>query len=410
MNARRRGRSEREARRLRTAIAGWTDGFLRDPARFRRHVRQIERLRAVLLGAVARIERRIEGVDTGLATGAFADECARADGQLRALESAQSYYRERLAQRSGPAAAVLEATDEVAWSCYRPLFAAEPPRPPPLSFFDASLPAHWTLEHDRAFSVADPIGGRLGEVAHPPVRLLGVPHWTQSEPWSLALVAHEVGHLAPRELGLRDRAGAVIAAAAGERADAWRGWCDEVVADLFSVAAMGRFAITALAEVLRAAPERMAEAPGDGRYPPAAVRLALMAAFHRARGHELPADEMVDARCAADLKVAGEVAAQVAADPALAPLWPPAIDGLEALVATAPPVEAPATQDLAQPRLLACVLVDQWTTATPPDAERALAQYRAVAASGPPGTRAAEIDAAIDVMVDDLLGALGGPS
>src|SRR5262245_21715299 len=97
VDARRRGRRASEARRPRAPIGRGADGFVRDAARVRRHVRRIERLRAVVLGALARIARRIEGVDAQLAPGAFADACARADGELRALESAQSYYRERLA-------------------------------------------------------------------------------------------------------------------------------------------------------------------------------------------------------------------------------------------------------------------------------------------------------------------------
>ena len=100
-------------------------------------------------------------------------------------------------------------------------------------------------------------------------------------PWELVLIGHETGHHIQYDLDLvswfREQVGRVVrgnGATVGE-ATRWQKWSEEIFADIFSVLAMGSWALMALAELELSTPETMLTS--HIKYPAPALRLRLLA-------------------------------------------------------------------------------------------------------------------------------------
>lgn len=278
------------------AFSAWVNGRqAADRSGF--HASQLADIGAVLESAAKTLRASL---DRALATTedvALARVCRSHDaalGQVYGLwERVRGPFDQR--DRAGAAAStsLLEAADEVAWSCYRPVLTNAAARsgrvkqwPPPLACFDATyLPLVSQRRRDNLVAAIE--GGQtpgalaavLGEL---PVTLIRLPPWTVYAPWSLVFVAHEVGHLVYQQLGagvgrvLQERLAAVGAG--------WGSWNEECFADLFSVLTMGEWALWALVDVERGTPAAMTAREDAGPYPSAVVRLALMATSLRRLG------------------------------------------------------------------------------------------------------------------------------
>ncbi|MHC3471426.1 hypothetical protein ACYF6T_22415 [Streptomyces sp. 7R007] len=198
---------------------------------------------------------------------------------------------------------VLEAADELAWTCYRgPLAAAltvddrAAKEPPLVSYSRDAVPR----AHPRGGQYRDllPRGGvhtRQGValVRRLPFPVIDVPWYYASHLPALLTVAHEVGHHVEDDFALTPELRARLASAdltAAER-PVWEGWLGEVFADVCASVACGLSYPAVLADVvagLRPAGPDDDVAPGPSAHPPPGVRVRVcLAALERA-GHPRP--------------------------------------------------------------------------------------------------------------------------
>ncbi|MCA9538958.1 MAG: hypothetical protein KC620_08715, partial [Myxococcales bacterium] len=288
----RRARSLRGVEALSTEVEAWL-GQRRaaDPAQ--RHHSQLDALSALLTGAASALAQKADGLPDQGERGAVFRACAELDQRTDWLRRVFVSYAERFDQRDDPLLGpVLAAADEVVWSCYRPVYGAEPnlaQRPAPLPFFEPEH-APRALPSDLVPRDLQRGGGELLQkyLEMLPIPLIGLPRAAVAEPWWLIFAAHEVGHHVQYALGKdRGMVGAFAKALKGKVTDDgdaaadWFDWGKEVFADLFSVASVGPWAVWALVELELTEPGAMGM-PRGSVYPPAAVRLALCQAAWQA--------------------------------------------------------------------------------------------------------------------------------
>ena len=282
---------------LRADINGWL-AHRRKADTFEQFATQLERIEGVLLRSIDAVAATIPA--TGGEVAAVYERCRLADRRTVWVERVWRYFAERFDQRDGDrrVAACALAADEVLWSCWRPCFStgltdSRPPAPRrvPLPYLDAVhtpeafpaglVPADLSAVHADAPFVRE----HLQALPVPTVR---VPFGAASEPWLLALVAHETGHHLQFATGLvvpfRDAVKAAVERADGdtETVQRWCDWSIEVFADLVSVALLGQWALWPIAELELRDRGRMTEP--RGAYPPGLVRLRLLAAAIEAAG------------------------------------------------------------------------------------------------------------------------------
>ena len=279
----RRERAQRSVARLADAVAAWRKTWLGASEQ----TSQIHLVGATLERLLVRLAAQATAIaDFGGARGV--------DGDVAVVERLWRYLADRFDQRRDPALApTLRAADDVIWACTAEVRTLAGPGAPvmplPLAYLE---PAYSPTAIPRAtppldLEASDRALARI--LAYLPVPLIGLPTSVVAEPWWLVLLAHEVGHHVQYDLepdgALIERAGDVLAAAAGpagDEAERWRGWSREVFADAFAVATAGAAAIAATVELEWDAPAAMADE--RGAYPPALIRLALMIEVGRALG------------------------------------------------------------------------------------------------------------------------------
>ncbi|CAM2069784.1 hypothetical protein SCOR_30695 [Sulfidibacter corallicola] len=224
--------------------------------------------------------------------------CTTTDDRTLWLRKVWDFFREKLDQRRGPAKALLDAADEVCWSCFGPPLARAAgwsrnvaKRPPPLPYLDASfypatlpnerIPRGLMRDHDRAF-----LDEHLGTI---PIPVLRLPAACLAAPWWLVLIGHECGHQIQYALGpegrlvtdIEDSVRALVLRETGDdgRAEDWAAWSQELFADLWSICTMGPSAIDAMRLLEWHTTDTMNRA--RRRYPAPRVRLAFMAEVWR---------------------------------------------------------------------------------------------------------------------------------
>jgi len=203
------------------------------------------------------------------------------------------YYKEKFDQRDDPLLApLLQAAEELVWSCYSQVFTNRlylpdglVRGPAPLAFIDAQYsPATWEASKLAPSELREgsDVEGLDGFLKTLPVPVLRLPPWCVESPWWLIFVAHEVGHNIQRELTLVDRFGSLLEQVClnqgrPQRPDAerWKRWGAEIFADLFSVMMIGQPAVASLRELIFGPEAEMNALQSD--YPAPLVRLALMA-------------------------------------------------------------------------------------------------------------------------------------
>lgn len=254
------------------------------------HKTRLETLQAVLTEGLQVLEKAACNVKTEPTRDqreVYA-ECRQIEQAVQWLERVFLFYADKFNQRSDPTCApLLEAADELIWSCYAPIFATSNhlPKsisqgPAPLAYLDTAYsPATWESNRlaPSELRQSTEIEALQTFLSMLPVPVLRLPTWCLGNPWWLVFVAHEVGHNVLRDLGLASQFADLLAPP--ETQDpiekAWRRWSDEIFADLFSVAMLGGAALQALVETELDSVQRMTKPAGV--YPPAAVRLELLA-------------------------------------------------------------------------------------------------------------------------------------
>ena len=296
INIVRRERTERLFARARTSIETWLkireDRDLDSTQKYvGRHESQRQALRALLVDAARSLGERASALPPATPAGELCDRCRVLDEAAVWLERVWDFYRSKFDQRDDPVTgSVVQAADEVVWSCYHPVMARArgKHRPQPLPFL-ASEYSPAALESDKpvpaglrpSLDPPDWTDALRAATSSLPVTLLRLPPWCIQDPWWLVFVAHEVGHHVQADLGLVAPFATAIeqaAAAAGadpDTASKWGRWAREIFADVFSIMMIGRSAVRAVAEVERSTEPRMRVA--TAAYPPPVVRLELMA-------------------------------------------------------------------------------------------------------------------------------------
>jgi hypothetical protein len=276
-----------------------------------RHKTQLATVRSLMAGAIREIRTALQAVDIAAGQSSVYAECSTLDETVVWLHRLWAYVKSKFDQRDDPdkrVRLVLHAADEVIWSCYHQVFARAKAfgaevrgapvahGPHPLAFIEPEYlpiarPSGQPLPKDLSLPAGlDLLGDEFKTLPLPVVRL---PPWCIDAPWWLIYVAHEVGHHVQYDLGLvRYTREALVeaTAAAGlqdDEAERWGRWGPEVFADLFSVMMAGPWAIWALAEAAWSSDRAMARP--SSAYPPAVVRLALMATTAERLGTADPA-------------------------------------------------------------------------------------------------------------------------
>jgi hypothetical protein len=293
-NRARRDQAEDAIDRLDADIQAWLR-HRRDRDARGQHRSQLDAVEALVSGGAARLRQAVRLVDLGQPSGDLFDECRLHELRILWLARVWYYFRDKFDQRDDPLVGpVLEAADDVVWSCHQPIYrqAADwapdvKNGPAPLPYiepwyspqaFPAELvPADLRSEVDVGF-----LREFLNRLPIPVVRLQPA---CITAPWWLIYLGHEVGHhiqfgILP-EMGLVDRfreaVGAAVLSHGGSDEDAarWRRWSPEIFADLFALLMLGDRFVWAMVELeLQAADAMFARRPA---YPSAAVRLWLLA-------------------------------------------------------------------------------------------------------------------------------------
>ncbi|MEN0061345.1 MAG: hypothetical protein AAGA48_04295 [Myxococcota bacterium] len=135
-----------------------------------------------------------------------------------------------------------------------------------------------------------------------PVPILHLPWRSWTDLPSLAVVAHEVGHMVERDLGL-PVADVAADAVEPEDRDRARQWARELFADAWGVACCGDAFLEALALAEAASPQALADQAPRDKYPRALSRLRAAFAAFQALG--LPDALAIESRWTSTFEMAG---------------------------------------------------------------------------------------------------------
>lgn len=300
ISAARIARSKVELERLRAEHKAWLGHRCGQPDA-ERYKTQLSAVSALTVTGVEQLAAELGSLDLALSQGAIYEACRTCDLRLLWLRRVWDFFREKFDQRDGDLADTLRAADEIVWSCYRQVFdrarqiaphltggpAPLPfiePRYAPSTFPADLVPAGLQSEIDKPF-----LREHLNRLPVPVVRLQPA---CVSGPWWLVYAAHEVGHNVQYDLladqamvvGYRDLVGSAVRADGGDAADAarWRRWSREIFADIYAVFMTGPWAVWAMADLELQSDSAMLQR--RDLYPPAVVRLALLAATAEALG------------------------------------------------------------------------------------------------------------------------------
>lgn len=254
---------------------------------------QLDAVDQVLSGCFTQIEAIMPAETNSLPD--IYSRCWAIDRRIVWTTRLLAYFADRFGNRNPVGAddrnLCLLAADEVVWSSWRRAYSTiasdvrpAMPTPAPLPFLDAVhapevfppslVPTDLGSLHVDAPFVRE-------HLAALPVPMVRLPVGAVSEPWQLALLAHETGHhlqfanrlTAPFtnavEAAVRDAGGNDAAV------QRWAGWSVEIFADLVSVVLLGPWALWPIAELeLSTQSSMVRQRPG---YPPAGIRLTLIA-------------------------------------------------------------------------------------------------------------------------------------
>jgi hypothetical protein len=256
------------------------------------HRTQLLTLKSVLGVAADELRANLGGIrPEKLKVGEVYDLCRDYDEAIVWLQRLWKYLMEKFEQRGGrgggrKSARLLNAADEVVWSCYHEVLDNSRGKygPPPLTYIEPEYsPA--TIQSDEPMPYSLRLTSDLEFLdkclESLPVPVLRLPPSCVNSPWWLIYVAHEVGHHVQHELDLvpHFRLGMTASAVAcgftpDDAAACWGAWGEEIFADMFSIMLMGQWAVRAMAEAEVGTPARMIRR--KTKYPAPVIRLALM--------------------------------------------------------------------------------------------------------------------------------------
>jgi hypothetical protein len=317
--------------------------------RYLRFAAHLATLDAVLHHMLDAVDAELQQIAAeSLGTGERYERCRAADNRISLIRRTHEWYASKYDQRADARTeSVLRSADEVIRSCWSEAFTAVGVQAPtgPLAYleprFDAGATPRVSVPPDLRAPDDQVVGEFVRELPIPVVALPDAAGW---EPWWLVLAAHETGHHVQRDVDPALRAATADAllqatqpaADAGDEGTAvaadWQRWAMESFADAFAAFSVGSTGAWAVEELHHAAPYRLVTTPRPGdRYPPPAVRSALLGELARRAGAADPGpgaaeirlwlDELPDAEVnpaarvavARHLEVTPDVAAALAA-------------------------------------------------------------------------------------------------
>lgn len=284
LNTERVDQTRHELERLRTEIRTWI-ALRRKKDERQQHVTQLDTLESQFNFIVCEIARSLGAISLAPPPWQTYADCRKADRRLLWVRRLWSYFQSKFDQRDADDAGLtltLAAADDAVWSCYVQSFRSSKrsPMPVPLPYVAAfyspsAVPRDEPPQDLRSDVDADFLHEMLQQI---PVPLVALPPNCTEEPWWLAYLAHEVGHHVQADYlpdaGLIDAFADVLERAGGER---WRNWGQEIFADLFSLLAIGPWALWALTDLVWGPAASMLD-DSSVRYPSPLVRLLLMKA------------------------------------------------------------------------------------------------------------------------------------
>jgi hypothetical protein len=287
-------RAERSARSVdasRAQMKDWLDDHQSSAAfaRFTSHFAVLDRVLTQMLDVLA---GDLAGIDDTDPAGEVYDRCARLDRGLAVAVRLFEWYAAKYDQRCDTALApTLHAADEIVRSCWSEPFTrlGQPPPTGPLTYLDVQFDAFATPRVSVPSDLRAPADSLVAEFLRElPVPTIALPGYATREAWWLVLAAHETGHHLQKDLpgNLEGATRAQLAdAAAADAGPQWAAWALESFADAYSTVMTGGAAAWAIDELQFSTPARMFRlVPAASRYPPPAVRLALLGECLRAAG------------------------------------------------------------------------------------------------------------------------------
>ncbi|GAC1386979.1 MAG: hypothetical protein NVSMB33_16520 [Ktedonobacteraceae bacterium] len=290
----RREQTLRELNGLEDELAAWFKHRTKQDLKHQ-YKTQLEAVDKLMKSALLSIKEKLLAMNLERLEGVIYNECRLFDLRILWLRRVWEFFKEKFDQRDDQrddqrVAHVLQAADEVVWSCYRQVFV-QLEQLPEIKMQPAPLPFIESNYSPEAFpSQKVPPGLQdtsLGEsflrdyLNALPLSVVRLPPICIHSPWWLVYLGHEMGHHVQYDLKLvypfRDKIEAIVQAQDATPAESknWYKWADEIFADIFSVYLMGQWAVRAMAELEMNIPEVMTKRRSS--YPAPIVRLQLLA-------------------------------------------------------------------------------------------------------------------------------------
>ena len=312
------GRSRAALAATRTRLRTWFDERVptdRAPddryLRFSSHLATLDTVLERMLDAV---DRELDEIAAACGSaGERYERCRAAEHRISLIRRTHEWYAVKYDQRADARIApALLSADEVIRSCWSEAFtAAGLPAPTgPLAYLEPRFDAAATPRVSVPPDLRAPDDQVVGEfVRELPIPVVALPEAAAWEPWWLVLAAHETGHHVQRDVdpGLRVATAAALLEATESSSDVddeatvasdWQGWAIEAFADAFAAFSVGSAGAWAVEELQHAAPRLLVRRPRPGdRYPPPAVRSALLGELARRVGAADPGPGVAEIRC-----------------------------------------------------------------------------------------------------------------
>lgn len=290
---------------IETEMAAWKDLTAKDKP-LEKHNSQVQRVATGLSAMIGVVKAEVDKLQNQPDPGLFFNQVRRAEFLVLEVHRSWQYFRQKLVVRqSPPFGEMLEALDELVWSCYKPLREIatanrkNPPGPPfieagairepPLTFFnsnwspaasarDESLPLEETVDSGEGRYAQE---GKLADkrLVNLLIPVIGLP-WSNITflPEAL-LLAHETAHLLDYDLQLADQIEANLKAVtpkipAARLKNYWLPWSTEVFADLYGTLCAGPAFVGALITLVAGSPKDTLNTFNES-YPTPHLRVAL---------------------------------------------------------------------------------------------------------------------------------------
>ena len=203
--ATRRAKSEVVLGQLSLAITDWLDTCDKRDAR-RQHATHLAAIRDLLTRGLKRLDTDFKALPKDGDAGAFFAAARALDTRMVWFDRLWRFFETKFAQRAdqSPLKTVLLLADEMVWSCYNQVFVraqalnlrVSEHAAPPLPFVDpryspAAFPSELVPDDFKGKDAPEWLDDYLNRM---PVSVVRIPPSAATAPWSLALLAHEVGH------------------------------------------------------------------------------------------------------------------------------------------------------------------------------------------------------------------------